>query len=106
MNLDLPVSDEREHQSHQRQTPAENDDEALHAVLIEGRGDPRGNTISYSATGLWKTVDRTGVQGFHVGVMSASARQGTESNYKPSNYNPNVNRERNVKGIEGSGVIL
>lgn len=60
LKLNLPIGDECKHESHQRQTSSENDDEAKHAVLIEGTCDSRGNTISYSAAGR-KTVNRAGV---------------------------------------------
>lgn len=57
----LPVGDERKHQGHQGQTPSKDDDEAKHAVLIEGTCNACRNPISYSAAGLRKTVNRAGV---------------------------------------------
>lgn len=72
IQLDSPVGDEREHQSHEGQASPEDDDETQHAILVERTGDSRWNTISYSAAGLWKAVNRAGVQCLHVAVIPAS----------------------------------
>lgn len=73
LKLDLPVGDECEYQGHQRQTSSEDNNETQHTILVKGTGDSRGNTISYSATGMWEAVDCASIQRLHFVVTPASA---------------------------------
>jgi len=61
LKLDLPVGDECEYESHQRQTSSEDNNETQHTILVEGTGNSRRNAISYSTAELREAVDCTSI---------------------------------------------